>query len=303
MRDLVNRKSYRLRKSLDDFLFWVMPNVWVPLYNSVSFSHMPYKKCIENRKWQDKVRVKLLSALCKCQSWQPMSLESKQCKILPNLRTIYALRVYWLPWGLRWLGLCKESEWCVFSDAQKHTFRLQLPLPVFKWRLRAQSCTHVHRLLLTPCTSIRFASSHSHSQRLHLKFFRFYPESLEERQFSPPFPPLCYLPTSSLNSKFRHSFPGVSPPNRGTFLTIFAMLQSIKHANIWTPQIKLHFQSTVSTSWATECLWINKWYSELMRSLTVGFWQTSVGLTSAYFLFHIERVSDFAQQWLASESI
>lgn len=56
MRDLVNRKSYRLRKSLDDFLFWVMPTVWVPLYNSVSFTHMPYKKCIENRKWQDKVR-------------------------------------------------------------------------------------------------------------------------------------------------------------------------------------------------------------------------------------------------------
>lgn len=55
MRDLVNRKSYRLRKSLDDFLFWLMPSVWVPLYNSVSFTHMPYKKCIENRKWQDKV--------------------------------------------------------------------------------------------------------------------------------------------------------------------------------------------------------------------------------------------------------
>lgn len=32
-----------------------MPNYWVPLYNSVSFSRMPYKKCIENRKWQDKV--------------------------------------------------------------------------------------------------------------------------------------------------------------------------------------------------------------------------------------------------------
>lgn len=55
MRDLVNRKSYRLRKSLDDILFWLMPTVWVPLYNSVSFTHMPYKKCIENREWQDKV--------------------------------------------------------------------------------------------------------------------------------------------------------------------------------------------------------------------------------------------------------
>lgn len=55
MRDLVTRRSYRLRKKIDDFLFWLLPNAWIPLYNSVSFSHMPYKKCIENRKWQDTV--------------------------------------------------------------------------------------------------------------------------------------------------------------------------------------------------------------------------------------------------------
>lgn len=55
MRDLVTRKTYRLRKIIDDFLFWLLPNRWVPLYNSVSFTHMPYKQCIANRKWQDKV--------------------------------------------------------------------------------------------------------------------------------------------------------------------------------------------------------------------------------------------------------
>jgi kynurenine 3-monooxygenase len=43
-----------MRKAFDDFLFWLMPNAWVPLYNSVSFSHMKYKKCIDNRAWQDK---------------------------------------------------------------------------------------------------------------------------------------------------------------------------------------------------------------------------------------------------------
>lgn len=58
MRDLVTRKTYRLRKAIDDFLFWLLPKRWVPLYNSVSFTHMPYKQCIANRKWQDKV--------CKC---------------------------------------------------------------------------------------------------------------------------------------------------------------------------------------------------------------------------------------------
>jgi kynurenine 3-monooxygenase len=46
--------AYLMRKAFDDFLFWLMPNYWVPLYNSVSFTHMPYKKCIDNRAWQDK---------------------------------------------------------------------------------------------------------------------------------------------------------------------------------------------------------------------------------------------------------
>lgn len=72
MRDLVNKRcefddescyfidkffflAYLMRKSFDDFLFWLLPNSWVPLYNSVSFSHMPYKKCIDNRAWQDRM--------------------------------------------------------------------------------------------------------------------------------------------------------------------------------------------------------------------------------------------------------
>lgn len=55
MRDLVRSKSYRLRKLLDDILYWMLPTVWIPLYSSVTFTHMPYKQCIENRKWQDKV--------------------------------------------------------------------------------------------------------------------------------------------------------------------------------------------------------------------------------------------------------
>lgn len=37
-----------------------MPNFWVPLYNSVSFTHMPYKKCVENRKWQDEFLSKMM---------------------------------------------------------------------------------------------------------------------------------------------------------------------------------------------------------------------------------------------------
>lgn len=60
MRDLVNKKSYRYRKVLDDFLYKMFPSRWVPLYNSVSFTRMPYKMCIENRKWQDGLISKII---------------------------------------------------------------------------------------------------------------------------------------------------------------------------------------------------------------------------------------------------
>ncbi|KAJ6641160.1 Kynurenine 3-monooxygenase [Pseudolycoriella hygida] len=63
MRDLVTRLSFRIRKSVDDFLFWIMPTKWMPLYNSVSFSHMPYKKCLENRKWQDNILNRTIATL------------------------------------------------------------------------------------------------------------------------------------------------------------------------------------------------------------------------------------------------
>ncbi|XP_077288296.1 kynurenine 3-monooxygenase cn [Arctopsyche grandis] len=55
MRDLVMRRTFIMRKKLDDFLHWLMPSKWVPLYNSVTFTDMGYSKCITNRKWQDKV--------------------------------------------------------------------------------------------------------------------------------------------------------------------------------------------------------------------------------------------------------
>lgn len=55
MRDLVNRKSFILRKHLDTFLYRLFPNAWIPLYNSVHFSRMPFQKCTANRAWQEKV--------------------------------------------------------------------------------------------------------------------------------------------------------------------------------------------------------------------------------------------------------
>jgi hypothetical protein len=59
MRDLVNRFSFLARKRFDNTMHWLFPNWWVPLYTSVTFSRMRYHLCIENKKWQDRVRQNL----------------------------------------------------------------------------------------------------------------------------------------------------------------------------------------------------------------------------------------------------
>ena len=56
MRDLTARTSFLLRKKLDNLLYWIFPQKWVPLYTSVTFSRMRYHHCIANKKWQDDVR-------------------------------------------------------------------------------------------------------------------------------------------------------------------------------------------------------------------------------------------------------
>nr|CAD7603413.1 unnamed protein product [Timema genevievae] len=56
MRDLVNRRSYFIRKKLDELLFQLFPNLWVPLYLSVTFTNMSYRSCQANKHWQDQVR-------------------------------------------------------------------------------------------------------------------------------------------------------------------------------------------------------------------------------------------------------
>ena len=53
MRDLVNKRSFLIRKKLDNLLNYLFPRWWVPLYTSVTFSRMRYHQCIANRAWQD----------------------------------------------------------------------------------------------------------------------------------------------------------------------------------------------------------------------------------------------------------
>jgi kynurenine 3-monooxygenase len=88
MRDLVNKKSFLVRKKLDNFLHWLLPSCWVPLYTSVTFSRMRYHKCVSNRAWQDSAlgNISSLVGICglACSvwlvsfSWPDMKLDPKQ---------------------------------------------------------------------------------------------------------------------------------------------------------------------------------------------------------------------------------
>lgn len=57
MRDLVTHRLFRLRKYVDNALYRLLPGTWMPLYNSVMFSHIPYSRCVRNKLRHDKVRL------------------------------------------------------------------------------------------------------------------------------------------------------------------------------------------------------------------------------------------------------
>lgn len=55
MRSHVNSRLFIVRKKLDNFLFWLLPRTWIPLYTMVSFTRTRYHECVARREWQDKV--------------------------------------------------------------------------------------------------------------------------------------------------------------------------------------------------------------------------------------------------------
>ncbi|XP_071812930.1 kynurenine 3-monooxygenase-like [Apostichopus japonicus] len=64
MRHLVNSKLFMLNKKIDDFLYWLLPKSYMPLYNMVTFSRIRYSIVISKWKQQKKfVRFCLISAL------------------------------------------------------------------------------------------------------------------------------------------------------------------------------------------------------------------------------------------------
>ncbi|XP_011332471.2 kynurenine 3-monooxygenase isoform X2 [Ooceraea biroi] len=60
MKYLVVKRTFLLRKLLDNILYRFMPNIWIPLYNSVQFTRMSFRDCLTNKEWQDKIIIRTL---------------------------------------------------------------------------------------------------------------------------------------------------------------------------------------------------------------------------------------------------
>ena len=101
MRDLTARTSFLLRKKLDNLLFWIFPQKWVPLYTSVTFSRMRYHHCVANKKWQDEVSKITLHTFF---FWKYFNLSSwaKSELRLVKLRWLWDSVPDYFGWNLEW---------------------------------------------------------------------------------------------------------------------------------------------------------------------------------------------------------
>ncbi|XP_075676183.1 kynurenine 3-monooxygenase cn isoform X2 [Dermatophagoides pteronyssinus] len=60
MRDLVNKRSFIIRKTFDNLMHRLFPTIWTPLYSMVTFSRTPYHRCIQDKRWQDEMIDRIL---------------------------------------------------------------------------------------------------------------------------------------------------------------------------------------------------------------------------------------------------
>ncbi|KAK6755842.1 hypothetical protein RB195_014308 [Necator americanus] len=63
LKDLVNHRSYKLRKKLDLILNRLFREKWLPLYSMVTFTRMPYHQVVQERRRQDKVMSVLRNSM------------------------------------------------------------------------------------------------------------------------------------------------------------------------------------------------------------------------------------------------
>lgn len=64
MRHLVNSRVFLMRKRIDDLLHSILPRSWIPLYTMVTFSRMPYRRCLEKKQQQDRLVDRVAIVAC-----------------------------------------------------------------------------------------------------------------------------------------------------------------------------------------------------------------------------------------------
>lgn len=55
----INNTSWR--KSLDNVLYKIFPNFWIPLFEAMTFTNIPYTKCAEKNDWQNRIVNKIVT--------------------------------------------------------------------------------------------------------------------------------------------------------------------------------------------------------------------------------------------------
>jgi len=63
MRDWVSEESFLTKKKISAWLFEQYPNNFIPVYSMVSFSHIPYRKALDEHHKQTKMLDEIYSAL------------------------------------------------------------------------------------------------------------------------------------------------------------------------------------------------------------------------------------------------
>lgn len=54
-------KNNSWRKTLDNVLYKIFPNFWIPLFEAITFTNIPFTKCAEQSDWQNKVVGKIVT--------------------------------------------------------------------------------------------------------------------------------------------------------------------------------------------------------------------------------------------------
>jgi kynurenine 3-monooxygenase len=84
MRDKVADPQFLLRKKIEKKLHTQYPDLWVPQYSQVTFSHIPYAKALENGRKQEKIMDEIMAMDNIDKKWDSTEVEQKAISLWKN---------------------------------------------------------------------------------------------------------------------------------------------------------------------------------------------------------------------------